>query len=732
MKTRIATLGACLAVVPAIPFDAFAQQRVEQQVLITAPRMRDDGLFGRRADKAQLARSRAATSDTAQLLQYTPGVTLYGAGGVSSLPAINGLADDRVRTQVDGLDLVAACPNHMNSALSYIDPSNVGRVKVYAGVTPVSVGGDSLGGTIQVESVAPQFAEAGQQRVEGQLGAFHRSNGDGRGGNLNASFATDRIRLSYSGAVAERDNYHAARDFKPAAPGTEGGPVIPGDEVASTAYQVRNQDLGIALRHEGHLLQLKLGIQHADFEGFPNQRMDMTLNHGTLTSLRYTGQFGWGELAARAFQQKVKHEMDMGPDRFRYGFGMPMNTDATTRGASLQARVDLGDDETLRLGLERQTHVLYDFWPPVGGTMGPNTFWNVDYGRRFKTGAYAEWEARWGPAWLGQVGLRGDRVMSDAGPVQGYDNGLGAIWGNDAAAFNARERQREDTHWDAALLARYTPSDSVFYELGLARKTRSPSLYQRYPWSTQAMAALMNNFVGDGNGYIGNPDLKPEVAHTLALSADWHDADNEDWGFKATAYVTQVRGFIDARRCDFGQCSAANGAADSGFVLLQYANQQARLQGLDLSGHALLHRSERLGSISGTLLVNQVRGRNTATDDDLYNLMPLNAKLTLQQQLGGFTAAAEWVAVAAKTRTSRVHNEVRTPGYTLLNLRGSYEWQNARLDLGVENLFNRFYSLPLGGAYVGQGPSMTSAGIPWGVLVPGMGRSIHLALNLSY
>jgi hypothetical protein len=43
----------------------------------------------------------------------------------------------------------------------------------------------------------------------------------------------------------------------------------------------------------------------------------------------------------------------------------------------------------------------------------------------------------------------------------------------------------------------------------------------------------MNNFVGDGNGYIGNADLKPEVAHTLSASGDWHDAAQKEWGVKA-------------------------------------------------------------------------------------------------------------------------------------------------------------------------------------------------------
>ena len=62
----------------------------------------------------------SATSDTASLLSDVPGVSLYGAGGVSSLPVIHGLADDRLRIKVDGMDLIASCPNHMNPALSYI------------------------------------------------------------------------------------------------------------------------------------------------------------------------------------------------------------------------------------------------------------------------------------------------------------------------------------------------------------------------------------------------------------------------------------------------------------------------------------------------------------------------------------------------------------------------------------------------------------------------------------
>jgi iron complex outermembrane recepter protein len=677
---------------------------------------------------------RSLSSDSAKLLDGVPGVSLNGAGGISSLPAIHGLADDRVRVQVDGADLTSACPNHMNSPLSYINPTKVANVTVFSGITPVSVGGDSIGGTIQVTSAAPEFARPGAGVVAtGEAGTFFRSNGTGYGYNFGASLAGQRALISYSESSSYADNYHAARAFKPAAQGREGGRLIPGDEVGSSAYHgATNRELGLALRHEGHLLQLDLSRQTVGFEGFPNQRMDMTDNDNRLVNLRYSGLYQWGELVARLYYQDTRHEMDMGPDRFFLGTGMPMDTKAKTRGALLQGNIALSGSDTLRVGTEYQYYTLFDWWPPVGGTMGPNEFWNIDYGQREKFDAFVEWEAHWSPAWVSQIGVRSDNVRTDAAPVQGYDNGLAGLWGDDAALFNASGRKRTDHNWDLSALARYTPGPAQSYEAGYARKSRSPNLYQRYAWATNAMAALMNNLVGDGNGYLGKVDLKPEVAHTVSLTGDWHDPDKSTWGLKATGYYTYLEDYIDARRCDFGQCSAANQTATTGFVVLQYDNQTAQLYGLDLSGRLLLAEAAALGSLTGSGALEYLRGDNLTTGGDLYNIMPLNAKLALVHRLGGLTTTAEARFVADKTRVSQVRNEVPTGGYSLFNLRSSYQWKHARLDLGIENIFNRFYSLPLGGAYVGQGASMTTTGIPWGVPVPGPGRSVNIAFNVHF
>lgn len=682
-----------------------------------------------------LARQRALGDDSAALLDGLPGVSLYGAGGLSSLPVIRGLADERLRVQVNGMDLMAACPNHMNPALSYIDPASVERVRVFAGITPVSVGGDSIGGSIQLESAPPQFARTGQtSRHSATLGSSYQSNGHAWSVRASANLATAKLAMRYDGASRHARNYTAARAFKAATRGREGGPVLPGNEVGSSAYDANNHALTLAWRHQQHLLELALARQNLTHEGFPNQRMDMTANQDTQVRLRYQGRLGSSKLQAQVWQQNTGHKMDMGADRHTYGSGMPMHAKAYTSGLSLQAERDLSARDSLRLGAEYHRHILYDWWPAVGGAMGPNDFWNIDYGRRQRLGAFAEWERQWQTRWSSLLGVRLSTVRSNAAAVQGYNNGMAALWGNDAAAFNARAHKHRHSLLDFSALLRYEPRAGLTLEGGYARKTRAPSLYQHYPWSTQAMAALMNNFAGDGNGYIGNDALKPETAHTISLGADWRDTDSSAarWSLKGTLHHTRVRGYIDARRCDFGQCSAANQTTQNGFVLLQYVNQSARLYGGEISGHFVLGKSARHGTLRATGSMNYLRARNTRSGDNLYQIMPLDIRLGLQWQHGGWTHNIEAQRVGAKRKVSQVRNEIATAAYHLINLHSSRQWRRARLDVSVDNLLNRFYAQPLGGAYLGQGASMSSSGIAWGVPVPGKGRSLNLALEMQF
>ena len=734
----------------ASPFAAFAQGNNALEIVITTPKTsristplnasRFAPLNASSVDAASLASSIPATSDAASLLGDIPGVSLYGAGGVSSLPAIHGMADDRVNTQVDGMNLISACPNHMNSPLSYIDPTHVGSIKVFAGITPVSIGGDSIGGTIQVTSAPPEFAAPGQGTlIKGKAGTFYRSNGNAYGANLGATIAGEDVSLTYNGSTAQSGDYKAARNFKSAA--LSGNNFLDGDVVGSSSYKSENQDIGFALRHDNHLVELNLGLQNIPFEGYPNQRMDMTGNKSTQVNLHYTGQLDWGTLESRVYKQTTNHSMNFGDDKqFWYGTpatipGMPMDTEGKTTGAQIKGSVELTESDILRVGAEIQRYRLNDWWSPSGGMMmAPNTFWNISNGERDRYDVFGEWEAQWNPQWLSQFGVRSDTVKMNAGAVQGYNTGM--MYLPDASAFNALDHQHTDKNWDLTALSRYTPDATQSFEAGYSRKTRSPNLYELYTWSTLPMAMVMNNFAGDGNGYVGNISLKPEVADTLSATADWHDATGEQWGVQLTPYYTYVQNYIDVQRCGTTSCGGlANLTATTGFVNLRYVNQTAQLYGMDLSGHMPIGETSGYGSFTAKGLLSYTRGENLTTGDNLYNTMPLNAKLSVDQRLGSWTNTAEVQLVSAKTKVSQVRNEVQTGGYGLFNLRSSYEQKKYRLDIGIDNVFNKFYSPPLGGAYVGQGATMMESGMgapAWGVPVPGMARSIYAGLNVKF
>uniref|UniRef100_UPI0026199EA7 TonB-dependent receptor plug domain-containing protein n=1 Tax=Nitrosomonas sp. TaxID=42353 RepID=UPI0026199EA7 len=142
------------------------------------------------------------------------------------------MADDRLRITVDGMDFISSCANHMNPPLSYIDPTNVAKIRVYAGVTPVSVGGDSIGGAIIAESAPPQFAAPGQRSlIKGEIGTFFRSNNNAIGGNLSATLANEFFSINYSGAITTADNYKAGGNFKTTTATGRPGHTLPLDEV---------------------------------------------------------------------------------------------------------------------------------------------------------------------------------------------------------------------------------------------------------------------------------------------------------------------------------------------------------------------------------------------------------------------------------------------------------------------------------------------------------------------
>jgi iron complex outermembrane receptor protein len=482
----------------------------------------------------------------------------------------------------------------------------------------------------------------------------------------------------------------------------------------------------VATEHGGNLVALEAGLHHTPYEGFVNARMDLVRNLAESLNLHYRGELASGILDARVFWQNTWHSMNIGKDKstFPMPMFMPMNTHGRDLGYSIKFEAPLSARQTLRVGNELHRFVLDDRWPAVPGAapmMGPDDFVSINNGLRVRLGTYAEVGSNWNAKWTTLVGLRNDTVWTNAGPVQGYS---AMMYGADAAAFNALNHARTDGNFDATALARYEPNPASTYELGFARKTRSPNLYERYAWSTNWMASGMIGWFGDGNYYVGNLGLKPEIANTVSGTAIWRGLARKAWEFRLTPYETSIQDYVDV------DTLATRTYGMSSFAQLRFANHNARIYGVDFSGSGTLWKSEKfgLGKISG--VGAWLHGERLGTSTPLYQMMPVNLRLAFDEELKGFAAGAGAQAVDRKSDTDSRRYEQVTPGYALFNLHASYQRAHLQANAAADNLLNKSYELPLGG--VNFDDFMASGWMSQIKPLTGRGRSVSFSLTAQF
>ncbi|HLN24869.1 MAG TPA: TonB-dependent receptor [Patescibacteria group bacterium] len=683
--------------------------------------------------KSQIdAKSILGASDTATLLSGVPGVALSSGGGISSLPIVHGMADDRNKTLVDGVPVTSACPNHMNPALSYIAPTNTGHVAVIAGITPVSSGGDSIGSTITVDPPSPMFAKAGETyAAHGSATTAFRSidRQITTGGDITA--ATQDVSLGYSGSWTRARDSHDGD----------------GDRILASSFESQSHNATLAARGGDSEVVVRGGHQITPYEGFPNQRMDLTGNTSNYLNLGYDGDFNWGKLDAKVYWQNAKHEMNFLGERNSM-MPMPMNTDGTDAGYSLKAELPVTKDDTLRLGNEYHSYRLSDWWPPVKGvypSMGNNTFQNINEGSRDVLGTFAELEKKWTPAWTSVVGVRNDIVWMNTGDVAGYSScNSGSVsmmnpmmstcsqapgglnYARDSAAFNAQNHQKTDTNFDVTATTQYEASTINTDEAGFARKTRSPNLYERYAWSTGTMASSMINWTGNGADYVGNINLRPETANTASVSTGWHDAARQDWDVKLTPYYTYVQNYIGVDKLILGVTPGVN--------QLQFANHDAQLFGFDLSGSKSLVKGAAYGDLDVSGIAGFVKGMQVNNGNSLYHMQPINADISLNHHLGNWASTAEVRMVDNKSVTNPLQNEQITPGFAVLNWRTSYQLENITFAFGIDNLLNKQYYDPNGGADVAAWRAAGTAYDNTHTMdaLPASGRSFNAGVTVKF
>lgn len=623
--------------------------------------------------------------DVAARLTRVPGAAVVRNGAQTGIVQLRGLFNERVRVRVDGMAITPACPNHMDPPLHYMGPEALDALEVIVGATPVSLGGDSIAGSVEAKSRAPVFAaEAGWKPVvRVEFGASSGNDGLQAGAELGAT--SDVLNLRYLGGYQDAGNYESARG-----------------EVADTGYTSERHALAAAYRHGSGLWEFEAGTHHARDVGTPTLPMDMVQDDADRVRLAFKGDTPIGRLEAGVYRHEIDHVMDnfslrplTGPARMI----APSTSDDT--GLSLALAREAGNG-TLKLGFETQRNDFDVYQQNLTNPALPKQDMFRD-AERSRYGVYGEWEGVLADRLRMNAGLRGEIVRMDAGDI--VDAFAPAV--ADRTAFNAADHARRDANLDATFALSYALQPSLSLESALTRKTRSPSILERYLYTPTGASAGQ----ADGRTYWGNLDLEPEVAHGVSLGIQ---ARGDSRRAAASVFWQDVDDFIQ------GQPVSRLDA--SGLPVLQYANVNARLWGVEASA------SQRFGALELGAWASFTRGENTDTGDNLYRIAPLRGGLSADYRKAVWRVGGEWLLSARKDDVAAYNSEPETPGYGVLNLHAGYSpAKNLSFTAGIDNVFDKMYYDPLAGVNRVAGGVAAVGGI-----MPAVGRSVYAKMNWTY
>ena len=635
-------------------------------------------------------------TDTASIVRHLPGAAIVRNGSQTGILQLRGLSGDRVAVRVDGMTITPACPNHMDPPLHYAHSSGGDRIELMAGISPVSAGGDHIGGALLVKSAEPRFSGDGSVLTKGALGASFLGNQDATQLKADLSAAGENAFLQYRGSAATADDLR-----------------YPGGTVSASGYDTTSHDLTGAWRTAGGFLAVDAGFSATRDSGTPALPMDMIKDDAWRVGLSQNEAFAWGTLENRLYVHEIDHLMDNFTLRPVMPDAMAMESPAASRDYGWRADVALPRGEnTLRTGIDLHRNEFEAEQVAVAGMMAGNRRDTFADNTRSRCGAYVEWEQKHSAAWSSRFGLRGDVVTSDAGAVK---NAIlpppgpmrDAILA-DQARFNAADRSFTDVLPAATAALHFEPDAQTGIELAVALKSRAPSLVERYLWTPLNASAGL----ADGRTYLGSLGLDPETSLQVALAIT---REGETWHVGITPFYQSVDDYIQGMPIN----RMANGQP-----VLQYDNiDRAEWYGFELTGG---WRINEAFTLDGT--ISHVRGRNPETGDDLYRIAPLHGMFDLAYGHASWEAHLEWIWADSQNRVSDLQNEQTTPGYGILNLRVAKTFADSvRVEAGLENLLDKRYADHLGGVN-----RVAGGDLPVGQRIPSAARFAYVSLNWGF
>jgi len=633
--------------------------------------------------------------DSTELLRGMAGAAVVKNGPLTGFAQYRGMFGQRINTVIDGAALTAGGPNWMDAPLHYAPTSQVESIRVYRGLSPVSSGQETIGGSVIVETKQGEFTDSEDFGVSGAVSVGGQSN--------NRSASTSGVF-----SIANKSHWLTTKllDESGDDQGFEDGDITP------TEYQRSRYDVSYGFQSEQHEIILSGGRNETGESGTPALPMDIRYVDTNLYSAQYLYHGDDSTIKVHVFGNEVEHEMTNYHLRVPPMMAMKHRTALATgdsQGAKLSYKSEGKLDFLVGLDVHSSVHST-DITNPNNDAFLVENF---DEATRDVVGVFAESVFSISESVTLDAGVRLNQVSMDSEDVNVIDMmGLVALKDD----FNGLDRSQEDQLLDIVTTLTYEASDDLSLYVGVSRKNRAPSYQERYLWAPMESTGGL----ADGNTYIGDVDLEPELSYESNAGFDLAAG---DFDVSPRIFYRHVEDYIQGVEASNMAALMANNMMNPDKALLQFTNVEARFYGFDVNwGYAM----DSAWSLRG--VVNYVRGERRDVEDSLYRISPPNTLYAVDYAAEDWGFSIENHLFAKQKNVSDASNEQQTEGYGLVNV-SAYAVVNEDVTLtaGVDNLTDKKYQDHLAGYN-----RATNDVIAKGERLPGVGRNIYVQASMSF
>ncbi|PCJ24658.1 MAG: ligand-gated channel [SAR86 cluster bacterium] len=640
------------------------------------------------------AKRTGANVDAAKLMNLVPGGAAANNGPLTGQIQYRGMSGPRINVRVDGMLIHGGGPNWMAPPLHHIPAGLMEELVVEQGIPSISTGG-GIGGAATAYWKRPDYNYGNGWKFSGDTEASFGSVDDGTSLSGVFGLSSSNQRIYAVGSFDGGDDYESAK-------GT-----VDATEYGRNVY-------GLGYGYKSGMNEFEFNVHRIETEdtGTASLPMDIDWFETEVWNASYKTEIGNVGLEVRIYGSDIDHGMSNSllrpaPDFSSLMLPPFLGDDkravyATSEETGFKVSLDwaVGDGGTIIAGIEgKDAKHDADVSDPDFAPFFVNNFNDTDVEM---LSVFGQWSSLIGQSWYLEAGFRSEKVDMSTGTVDAFPARLvdmnptmwpmgtppRAVWML-RQGFNASDRSQSDSNLDWVTKARYQATDNLVIELGFAQKTRSPLYQERYLWiPLEANAGL-----GDGNNYVGNPNLKPEESRQIELGFDW---DFGDFYFSPRFFRRFVDDYIQGvpttNMAVIGVSANANGDPTP----LTFANTDAKFNGVDLTIGTKINDNWRLEGIA-----SMINADRDDISDSLYRISPTNARISLFYETNSFSAKIEQVFMSEQDDLSRTNtfdptngnnSFVKTDSYNLTNVFLSWVINDKlTISTGAENLFDVDY-----------------------------------------